>query len=186
MTQGPASLRLSLSELHGGPIAWTRTLESPHSAIPGLPEQIEGPLAVHIRADLEEDGSIRVAGRVSGTCVLECRRCLSPVRHEVESALEAWFRRDGLIGPEEEGVWPFDPNASEIDLRHAVREELWLAVPEFVLCRSECPGLCARCGARFDTEECTCPPEAPDSRWAALEAVRSSLTGEGGETPESG
>jgi len=117
MVEGPASLRLSLAELRGGPTAWTRSLESPHAAIPGLPEQLEGPLTVRIRATLAEDGGIRVLGRVSDTAVLECRRCLTPVRCEIESGLEAWFRRDALVGPEEEGVWAFDPEAAEVDLR---------------------------------------------------------------------
>lgn len=186
MMEGPASLLLSLSELRGGPVDWKRTLESPHDAIPGLPEQLAGPLTVRLRAALGEDGGIRVTGRVNGTVVLECRRCLTPVRYELESGLEAWFRRDGLVGPEEEGVWAFDPDASEVDLRQALREELWLAVPEFALCRPECLGLCPRCGVQLESEECTCPPEEPDPRWAALEAVRGSLTGRGEGASEPG
>lgn len=179
------SLRIPLSELRTGPVDLERMLESPREAMRGLPEQLEGPLTVRVRATLGEDGGIRVVGRVSGTAILECRRCLSPVRCEIESALEAWFRHDGLAGPDEEGVWAFDPDASEIDLRQAVREEVWLAVPEFVLCTSACPGLCPRCGARLEDEECTCAPEAPDPRWAALEAARGSRTGRGEDTPKS-
>jgi uncharacterized protein len=185
MLEGPASLHLSLSELRSGPVDWKRTLESPHVAMPGLPKQLQGPLTVRVRATLGEDGGIRVTGEVSGSAVLECRRCLTPVRCEIESTLEAWFRRDDLAGPEERGVWAFDPDASEIDLREALREELWLAVPEFALCRSDCPGLCARCGAQLESEECRCPPQAPDPRWGALEAARGSLASRAGKAPDS-
>lgn len=186
MSEGPASLRISLSELRRGPVTWTRSLESPHAAIPGLPASLEGPVTLRVRATLAEDGGVRVVGRVGGAAALECRRCLSPVRCEIESALEAWFRRDELVGPEEEGVWAFDREASEIDLRQALREEVWLTVPQFVLCRPDCRGLCARCGARLESEQCTCAPEPPDPRWAALDAARGSLAGEGGESPQSG
>ena len=126
---------------------------------------------------------MRVVGQLSGSAVLECRRCLSPVRCEVESPLEVWFRADGLAEPEEEAVWPLDPDAAEIDLRQAIREELWLAVPNFVLCRPDCPGVGPRCGARLESEDCGCAPAAPDPRWVALEAARGSLLRQGGDAP---
>ncbi len=182
MSEGPASLRLALSDLRGGPVAWERSLESPRVALGEVPEALDGPLAIMVQASSAENSGVRVVGRLSGTATLECRRCLSPVRGEIESSLEAWFRSDGLAEPEEDSVWPLE----EIDLRPVIREELWLAVPEFALCRPDCPGLCPRCGARLDSEECGCPPEAPDPRWSALEAVRGSLTGHGEDASETG
>jgi uncharacterized protein len=52
-----------------------------------------------------------------------------------------------------------------------IREELILAVPEYVLCREECRGLCPRCGKDLNEGPCACRPE-PDPRWAALEALK--------------
>jgi uncharacterized protein len=186
VSEGPASLRLAVSDLRGGSIAWERTLESPRVALGEVPEALDGPLSITVRASSAEGTGVRVVGRLSGTATLECRRCLSPVRCEIQSSLEAWFRTGGLAEPEEDSVWPLDPDAAEIDLRQPIREELWLAVPEFALCRPDCTGLCPRCGARLDSEECDCPPEGPDPRWAALEAVRGSLARHGEDTPDTG
>jgi uncharacterized protein len=63
------------------------------------------------------------------------------------------------------------PRAAEIDLGEAVREALILAIPEFPLCREDCRGLCARCGADLNQGECRCP-RAADLRWGALQALR--------------
>ncbi len=103
---------------------------------------------------------------------------------DVDTPFEAWFRREGWAKGDEEAVWPLEAEAGDVDLRPVIREELWLAVPEFALCRPDCPGLCQRCGVSLDSEECECPPPSPDSRWEALEAVRASMTGfeEGSES----
>src|SRR2546421_13027750 len=47
------------------------------------------------------------------------------------------------------------PDATGIDLRPAVREELLLAVPRWVVCRDDCRGLCPRCGTDLRSEEHT-------------------------------
>jgi len=57
--------------------------------------------------------------------------------------------------------------AAAIDLTEAVREELLLAVPQYVVCRDDCRGLCPRCGADLNAGPCGCAPET-DPRWAAL------------------
>ena len=50
--------------------------------------------------------------------------------------------------------------------------QIWLLVaPAFVLCREDCKGLCANCGADLNAGACACPP-ATDSRWDALRAAR--------------
>jgi uncharacterized protein len=52
-----------------------------------------------------------------------------------------------------------------------VREEFVLAAPAFVLCREDCPGLCAQCGSDLNEGPCACRPE-PDPRWAVLRALQ--------------
>jgi uncharacterized protein len=47
-----------------------------------------------------------------------------------------------------------------------------LVVPRYAVCREACRGLCARCGADLNEEECRCRSEEGDARWAALRKVR--------------
>jgi uncharacterized protein len=72
-------------------------------------------------------------------------------------------------------IYTLPPNAENIDLRPAVRDQWLLSVPRFALCREECKGLCARCGADLNEGPCNCPPEPEtDNRWDALRAARPS------------
>ena len=44
----------------------------------------------------------------------------------------------------------------EIDLSPLLRERLLLALPTLPLCRDDCRGLCARCGADLNAGPCGC------------------------------
>jgi uncharacterized protein len=71
--------------------------------------------------------------------------------------------------------YPVSPDASVIDLIPAVREELALTAPDFLLCREDCSGLCPRCGRDLNTGPCTCPPDT-DPRWAGLAGLKDKLS----------
>jgi uncharacterized protein len=104
----------------------------------------------------------------------QCRRCLTPVTVPVTAPIDALFAQD-LDALEDPNSYLLAPTATEIDLRPAVREELALAAPSWVVCREECPGLCPRCGRDLNAGPCGCPP-APDSgRWPALAALKDKL-----------
>lgn len=130
---------------------------------------------------------VHVVGRVSGagqgrfyfTGVLEgavhgtCRRCLVDVVTPVSSEVQLLFAESALDEADEDDVVVIPAGARELDLRPALREEWLLAVPAFALCRQDCLGLCATCGADRNTGACSCAP-ATDPRWAGLRATRSS------------
>jgi uncharacterized protein len=56
----------------------------------------------------------------------------------------------------------------ELDLSRLVENETTLALPMKPLCRPDCRGLCAVCGANRNVVMCTCAPHPPDPRLAAL------------------
>jgi uncharacterized protein len=66
------------------------------------------------------------------------------------------------------------PDASEIDVTPAVREELLLAAPQYVVCRDDCKGLCPQCGKDLNAGLCDCKP-AVDARWQPLKALKDKL-----------
>ncbi len=79
---------------------------------------------------------------------------------------------DALEDPDS---YPLAREATEIDLRPAVREELLLAVPQWgVLCQEDCRGLCPRCGRDLNAGPCGCAP-AVDHRWQELAAFKGKL-----------
>jgi uncharacterized protein len=62
-----------------------------------------------------------------------------------------------------------------LDLAAWARDAVALALPDKILCRSECAGLCAVCGKNLNDEPHTHDEAPTDSRWAALEALREKL-----------
>jgi DUF177 domain-containing protein len=62
-----------------------------------------------------------------------------------------------------------------LDLAAWARDVVALALPDKILCRPECDGLCAVCGKNLNNEPHTHDEESTDSRWAALESLREQL-----------
>jgi uncharacterized protein len=62
-----------------------------------------------------------------------------------------------------------------LDLAAWSRDAVALALPEKILCRVDCAGLCPVCGKDLNEEPHTHEEETSDSRWAALEALREQL-----------
>jgi uncharacterized protein len=128
---------------------------------------------VTVRGRLSESGPGRSYwhGRVTTAVVGPCRRCLTEVRTPIAAELRALFAEESDTA---DGTATYDlpAGAVELDLAPVIREELILTVPDFVVCREDCQGLCAQCGKNLNEGPCDCRPE-PDPRWAALEALRS-------------
>jgi uncharacterized protein len=59
----------------------------------------------------------------------------------------------------------------QLDLEPLVRDAVLLELPQAPLCRADCRGLCATCGANRNLEPCACRPPG-DPRWAVLDVLR--------------
>ena len=62
-----------------------------------------------------------------------------------------------------------------LDLAGWARDAVALALPDKILCRADCAGLCPVCGKNLNNEPHTHDEEPADSRWAALESLREKL-----------
>lgn len=94
-----------------------------------------------------------------------CRRCLAPIGGRVEASFQELFEprpRDGETYP---------LRGDRIDLGPLARESLLLELPLAPLCRDDCAGLCAVCGADLNAGACGCQPADVDLRWAGLEGL---------------
>jgi len=66
-------------------------------------------------------------------------------------------------------VFPYD--GETVDLEPLIREQFVLAVPYAPLCREDCRGLCAQCGADKNVAPCACDKPL-DPRFAALQGLK--------------
>ena len=55
-----------------------------------------------------------------------------------------------------------------LDLEPTLRDAVVLALPIAPLCRDDCPGLCAQCGARLADDPGHRHDDQVDARWVAL------------------
>ena len=62
-----------------------------------------------------------------------------------------------------------------LDLAAWGRDAVALALPDKILCRADCAGLCPVCGKNLNDEPHTHEEVRTDSRWGPLEALREQL-----------
>ena len=122
-----------------------------------------GPLVVE--GTLENTGgSFRVSGEIRGTRAFVCDRCLAEVEAQERYPFTENFHRDCAAD---------DMDANElgedgIDLAPLVRDVVIAAIPIRNLCRPDCKGLCPKCGADLNQDDCGCDREVVDPRLEAL------------------
>ena len=74
--------------------------------------------------------------------------------------------------PEDEQMTTPYIEGFNLDVSAWARDALALALPDKILCRPDCAGLCGVCGKNLNDEPHTHEEEHGDPRWAALEALR--------------
>lgn len=141
---------------------WTDALNPPSTAV-----------HVDLTASTTATGQVIVRGSIETSTSHKCRRCLEPVEQPMEMDITlVWTVPDEMSEAEDDPeMRTLDPTSNELDLAPALREEILLAVPRFVLCRDDCQGLCPRCGIDRNHNSCDCSLEEPDPRWDALRAL---------------
>lgn len=107
-------------------------------------------------------GTLRAAGTA------ECARCLAAFPLEWEVPVELMVLRDTHSDERESETLLIMQRDGEVDLTEALRESAALAYPQTTICREECRGLCATCGADLNDGPCGCVEEPADPRWAGL------------------
>lgn len=131
------------------------------------------PLEVELAATTVGEG-VLARGRMRTRLDLECRRCLIAVDLEIDDAVDLLY--EPLEGDEAEElageIYPLPDRGDELDLRPALREQLILRVPEYVVCGEACRGLCPQCGANLNETTCDCVPETGSDPWGALKKIK--------------
>jgi uncharacterized protein len=100
-----------------------------------------------------------------------CFRCLADAT--LEQPVNAREYQATNPGGDDELVSPY-VEADNLDLSSWARDALALALPDKILCRPDCAGLCQVCGRDLNAEPHEHEEEKTDSRWAALEELRRS------------
>jgi uncharacterized protein len=124
------------------------------------------------RAQSGDGVRLRFATRIEGPCM----RCLEAAAVDVVVDAQEYESADPDAADELHSEYVVD---GELDVGAWARDQLALGLPEPILCRPDCAGLCPVCGKNLNDEPHVHEEVATDPRWAALEALR-------GDAPEDG
>ena len=132
-----------------------------------VPDTVPAELTI-ARASTGTVFELRFGARLHGPCY----RCLADA--VVELAIDA--REYQATNPEESDELR-TPYVSEdkLDVNAWARDAIALALPEQILCRDDCAGLCTVCGKDLNVEPHEHDEVEADPRWAALAQLRDQL-----------
>jgi uncharacterized protein len=111
---------------------------------------------------------LRLHARLSGACM----RCLGPAELERDVRAREFHDLDAPPGDELRSDYVVD---DRLQLSAWARDVVALELPEQILCREDCAGLCPVCGKDLNVEPHEHLERDPDPRWSALEALRDEL-----------
>lgn len=105
--------------------------------------------------------------RFSAALVGPCMRCLGPAA----PGFDVDVREINQPGGGEELQSPYLDESDVLDLDAWARDSYVLALPQQLLCRPDCAGLCPECGADLNADPGHAHERPPDPRWDALRAL---------------
>lgn len=132
-----------------------------------VPETVSAELTIN-RVTSGTVFEVRFPGRLHGPCY----RCLKDA--VVDLPIHAREYQATSPGEADELKTPYVVD-QQLQLSDWARDALALALPEQILCRPDCAGLCAVCGEDLNENPHEHEEERLDPRWAALEQLKEKL-----------
>ncbi len=103
---------------------------------------------------------------------LTCDRCLAEYNQNFQCDFKLIYSKQAVSQSDDDDFRFLDEKVVEIDLRSDIRENLLLMIPMKRLCKEDCLGLCATCGANLNLETCHCKSATIDARWEKLKNLK--------------
>jgi uncharacterized protein len=98
-----------------------------------------------------------------------CMRCLADAEVKVDVAAREFHDPDAPPGDELRSDYVVDEH---LQVGAWLRDAVALEIPDRILCRPDCAGLCPVCGKDLNVEPHEHEDTEPDPRWAALAPLR--------------
>lgn len=111
---------------------------------------------------------LRFALTLSGPCM----RCLGHAEVPIKVSARELHDPNAALGDELRSDYVVD---DRLDLGTWVRDAIALTLPDQILCRADCAGLCPVCGKDLNDEPHEHVEQELDPRWAILQQLRDDL-----------
>jgi uncharacterized protein len=139
------------------------------NALIGAPEGSD--IDLDLRLESVHDG-ILVSGTAAVAIHGECSRCLDPIDYDLDVYVQELYVFDPAAdgGEDSEDDQMYEVQDETIDLEPMLRDAVITQLPFQPVCREDCQGLCAQCGARLEDDPGH-HHEVLDPRWSALSGL---------------
>jgi uncharacterized protein len=111
---------------------------------------------------------LRASVHVAGPCM----RCLAEAQLDIDVRAREFHDDDAPRGDELRSDYVTD---ERVDVGTWLRDAVALSIPDRILCRPDCAGLCPVCGRDLNVEPHEHDEQVLDPRWGALEELRDRL-----------
>jgi len=132
-----------------------------------VPERVPAELVIS-KASTGTVFELRFKVRLHGPCM----RCLDDAVLEIPVDTREYHATSPREAEELTSQYVED---DRLDLAAWGRDAVALELPDKILCRADCAGLCPVCGKNLNDEPHEHEGQVTDSRWAALESLREQL-----------
>jgi uncharacterized protein len=130
-------------------------------------EPLPNPAPAELRVTRASSGTVLELG-LDVSLEGPCFRCLQ----EAELALQLRLHEYEATNPESDDVRTEYLEDGRLDLSAWAHDAIALALPDKILCRPDCAGLCPVCGKDLNTEPHEHAEERLDPRWEKLSELR--------------
>ena len=129
---------------------------------------------IKVKAKVEKTGKDYLIWiEVYTTARLICDRCGEEFNKKITekiTVLSSFKKHRGDCG-ENENVKLLQNNARVISITQEVLDLLLLSIPQKILCKKDCKGLCSKCGVNLNQTTCQCKKNYTDPRWEKLKNI---------------
>lgn len=127
---------------------------------------------VELRLTHEGDRKIAITAKVSLVLEMPCDRCLENVRVPMDLDFE---REVDASASAQERIAQLDEQSYidgyHLDVDGMVWDEMITELPEKVLCKEDCKGVCPKCGVNLNHQTCSCDRTELDPRMSIIRDI---------------
>jgi uncharacterized protein len=128
------------------------------------------PLSLNIMVDKIQD-VFRFKIHLQSQARYRCDRCLDEFETGIDEVIEQIYQLGHSELDEDEEIEILPVETREIDISKVLQDTFLMTRPLQLLCKQDCKGLCSKCGANWNHENCSCSSEQVDPRLEKLKLL---------------
>lgn len=135
----------------------------------GSSYKVSSPFDVYVKIRSTGDRKAQIDLNADVTLLIPCDRCLEDVEYDfsISYSREIDFNENSKDRQNNMDELSFI-DGTQVNTDRLITDEIILDFPMQVLCRTDCKGLCKKCGCNLNKSKCDCDQFIPDTRMSVI------------------